>query len=63
MHSSDSRSLTHALLLDRRTEVAAALETVLPPFAARLEALALYAMVAAFWGVVLFVALSTFLQQ
>jgi hypothetical protein len=63
MHSSDGRFVTHSLHLDRREEFTAVLEAVLPSMAARLEALALYAMVAAFWGVVVFVALTAYVHQ
>lgn len=63
MHSSESHSVAHSLPLDRRDEFVAVLEAVVPALAARLETLALHAVVAAFWGVVLFVALSAFVQQ
>lgn len=62
MHIPDGRTATRVVPHARRDEFVAAVEGVLPQVATRLEGAALYAMVAAFWGLVLYVALTSGLQ-
>jgi hypothetical protein len=50
---------THAAYGDRRAEFVAVVERVLPELGDRVEGLALYALVCVFWGVVLYVAMTT----
>lgn len=61
MQISNGSSITHLPAADRRQEFVAVLEVVVSQVGAQLESLALYVMVAAFWGVVLFVGMGTFL--
>jgi hypothetical protein len=63
MHTSNGKGSTHLLHGDRRGEFVAVVETLLPEAARRAESAALFAMVATFWGAVMYFALVTFALQ
>ncbi len=58
MQTPGGRSTTQVILHDRRDEFVAALDALAPSMLAHVETAALYVMVAAFWGVILFMALN-----
>ncbi|HEX6509588.1 MAG TPA: hypothetical protein VF221_18320 [Chloroflexota bacterium] len=49
---------THLTVEDRRAELVAVVERALPQLSVRAEDLALYLMVTAFWGLVLYLAMN-----
>lgn len=63
MHISDGHSIARLPAGDRRQELLAVLETLVPQVAARVEGLGLYLAVAAVWGIVLYVGMGAFLAQ
>lgn len=63
MRISSGQSVTHLNSGDRREEFVAVLADVLPRIRPCLETVGLYTMVAAFWGVILYVALTVFVLQ
>lgn len=61
MYPGQSR-VAHVPVADRRQEFVATVESVLPYLNAHAERLALYLALATFWGVVLYVALTSTLS-
>jgi hypothetical protein len=63
MQTPDGKGSTHLVHGDLRGEFVAVVEAILPETARRLEIAATLSMVAAFWGIILYFALTAFSLQ